>query len=62
MNGFCFCSLLQKRLLETFKMSAVRDFRFNLDGIPDEQRTLRTSHHENETEQETEQVDQEENE
>ncbi|CAF3060530.1 unnamed protein product, partial [Rotaria sp. Silwood2] len=33
-----------KRLLETFKMSAVRDFRFNLVSIPDEQRTLQTSH------------------
>jgi len=39
-----------KHLLETFKMSAIRDFRFNLDSIPDEQRTLRTSHHENESE------------
>jgi len=44
----------EKRLLETFKMSAVRDFRFNLDSIPDEQRTLRTSHQENEPEEEEE--------
>ena len=28
-------------------MSAVRDFRFNLDSIPDDQRTLRTSQQEN---------------
>ncbi|CAF4340515.1 unnamed protein product, partial [Rotaria magnacalcarata] len=55
-----------KRLLETFKMSAVRDFRFNLDSIPDEQRTLRTSQQENQAEEEMpedeEQVDEEENE
>ncbi|CAF3675933.1 unnamed protein product [Rotaria sordida] len=53
-----------KRLLETFKMSSVRDFRFNLDGIPDEQRTLRTSHQENQAEEEEEekQVDEEQNE
>lgn len=45
-------------------MSAVRDFRFNLDSIPDEQRTLRTSHQENhaEEEEEEEQDDEEENE
>jgi hypothetical protein len=42
----------KKRLLETFKMSAVRDFRFNLDSIPDEQRALQTSHQENEAEEE----------
>ena len=35
-------------------MSAVRDFRFNLDSIPDEQRTLRTSHHENQADEEAE--------
>ncbi|CAF1370108.1 unnamed protein product [Rotaria magnacalcarata] len=55
-----------KRLLETFKMSAVRDFRFNLDSIPDEQRTLQTSQQENQAEEEVpedeEQVDEEENE
>ncbi|CAF3531820.1 unnamed protein product [Rotaria sp. Silwood1] len=52
-----------KRLLETFKMSAVRDFRFNLDSISDEQRTLRTSHQENQAEEEEEeQVDEEDNE
>ena len=32
-------------------MSAVRDFRFNLDSIPDEQRTLRTSHQENQADE-----------
>jgi len=41
-------------------MSAVRDFRFNLDSIPDEQRTLQTSHQENEAEEEEE--EEEENE
>jgi hypothetical protein len=35
-------------------MSAVRDFRFNLDSIPDEQRTLQTSNQENEAEEEEE--------
>ena len=35
-------------------MSAVRDFRFNLDSIPDEQRTLRTSQQENQAEDEEE--------
>jgi len=49
-----------KRLLETFRMSAVRDFRFNLDSIPDEQRTLQTSQQENQAEEE-EEVDEEEN-
>jgi hypothetical protein len=42
-------------------MSAVRDFRFNLDSIPDEQRTLQTSQQENQVEEE-EEVDEEENE
>jgi hypothetical protein len=41
-------------------MSAVRDFRFNLDGIPDEQRTLQTSQQENQDEEEEE--EEEENE
>lgn len=42
-------------------MSAVRDFRFNLDSIPDEQRTLRTSQQENAAEEEVEE-DEEQNE
>ncbi|CAF0781446.1 unnamed protein product [Adineta steineri] len=46
-----------KRLLETFKMSAVRDFRFNLDSIPDDQRTLQTSRQENEADEEEEEED-----
>lgn len=33
-------------------MSAVRDFRFNLDSIPDEQRTLQTNHQDDEVEEE----------
>ena len=33
-------------------MSAVRDFRFNLDSIPDDQRTLQTSQQENQVEEE----------
>ena len=37
-------------------MSAVRDFRFNLDSI-DEQRTLQTSNQENEAEEEEEEVE-----
>jgi hypothetical protein len=40
-------------------MSAVRDFRFNLDSIPDEQRTLQTSHQENEAEEEEEEEENE---
>ena len=40
-------------------MSAVRDFRFNLDSIPDDQRTLQTSRQENEAEEEEEEVDEE---
>ncbi len=32
-------------------MSAVRDFRFNLDSINDEQRTLQTSQQENQVEE-----------
>ncbi len=44
-------------------MSAVRDFRFNLDSIPDEQRILQTSQQENQTEEgEEEEVNEEENE
>ena len=43
-------------------MSAVRDFRFNLDSIPDEQRTLRTSHQENELEDQQVDVNEEEEE
>jgi hypothetical protein len=43
-------------------MSAVRDFRFNLDSIPEEQRTLQTSHQENEAEEEAEEEEEEDNE
>jgi len=43
-------------------MSAVRDFRFNLDSIPDGQRTLRTSQQENQAEEEEEEEGEEENE
>jgi hypothetical protein len=43
-------------------MSAVRDFRFNLDSIPEEQRTLQTSHQENEAEEEAEEDEEEDNE
>lgn len=43
-------------------MSAVRDFRFNLDSIPDEQRTMQTSQQANEEEEETIEEEEEENE
>ena len=44
-------------------MSAVRDFRFNLDSIPDEQRTLQTSQQANQDEEVVEEEEeQEENE
>lgn len=46
-----------KRLLETFKMSAVRDFRFNLDSIPDDQQTSNTTQDENQDEEEEEEVE-----
>ncbi|CAF1185633.1 unnamed protein product [Adineta ricciae] len=51
-----------KRLLETFKMSAVRDFRFNLDSIPDDQRALQTSRQENGAEEDEVEEAEEENE
>ena len=41
-------------------MSAVRDFRFNLDSIPDDQRALQTSRQENDAEEdEVEEVEEE---
>ena len=43
-------------------MSAVRDFRFNLDSIPDDQRALRTSQQENQDEEEEEEEEEETNE
>lgn len=50
-----------KRLLETFKMSAVRDFRFNLDSIPDDQQTSNTTQDENQDEEEEEVEEDDEN-
>lgn len=58
---FCVFSIFQKRLLETFKMSAVRDFRFNLDSIPDDHRTLQTSQIENHDQEDDEPAEDDEN-